>query len=92
MRYINPTPSTELAYFDEAAASYAVEFFEKYLVHTKGKWAGQPFKIDMEWQRYVIRNLYGWRRMSDGLRLYRRAYISVPRKNGKSEICAGIAL
>lgn len=92
MRYINPTPSTDTAYFDEAAASYAVEFFEKYLVHTKGKWAGEPFKVDMEWQRYVLRNLYGWKRVTDGLRLYRRAYISVPRKNGKSEICAGIAL
>lgn len=92
MRFINPTPSPELAYFDEEAANYAVDFFEKHLVHTIGKWAGLQFKIDMEWQQYVLRNIYGWKRITDGLRLYRTAYISVPKKNGKSELCAGIAL
>lgn len=92
MRFTSPIPSNDTAYFDKAAAAHAVSFFDDRLVHTKGRWAGQPFKIDMEWQRYVIRSLYGWRRRKDGLRLYRRAYISVPRKNGKSELCAGIAL
>ena len=60
-------------------------------MHTKGEWAGQPFKLQ-EWQRDgIIRPLFGWKR-EDGTRRYRRAYIEIPRKNGKSTLSAGIAL
>lgn len=69
----------------------AVVFFEQLLVHIKGELAGEPF-ILQDWQRdEVIRPLFGWRR-SDGTRRYRRAYVEVPRKNGKSTLVAGIAL
>lgn len=78
-------------YFDDAAADRAVEFFERFLVHTKGKWAGHKFEL-MEWQREeIIRPLFGWKR-KDGTRKYRTAYIEIPRKNGKSTLSAGIAL
>ena len=78
-------------YFDERAAAIAVAFFEKLLVHTKGDWAGGAFKLQ-PWQRdEIIRPLFGWKR-ADGTRRYRRAYIEIPRKNGKSTLCAGIAL
>ena len=78
-------------YFDERAAAIAVAFFEKLLVHTKGEWAGGPFKLQ-PWQRDdIIKPLFGWKR-SDGTRRYRRAYIEIPRKNGKSTLSAGIAL
>jgi phage terminase large subunit-like protein len=79
------------SYFDEAAADRACEFFERFLVHTKGKWAGRPFEL-MEWQKeQIIRPLFGWKR-KDGNRKYRTAYIEIPRKNGKSTLSAGIAL
>lgn len=78
-------------YFDDQAADRAVQFFERFLVHTKGKWAGHRFEL-MEWQKNeIIRPLFGWKR-ADGLRRYRTAYIEIPRKNGKSTLCAGIAL
>ena len=78
-------------YFDEQAAELAVRFFERLLVHCKGQWDGEPF-ILQKWQRdEVVRPLFGWRR-ADGTRKYRRAYIEVPRKNGKSTLAAGIAL
>ncbi len=77
--------------FDERAATVAVNFFERLLVHSKGEWAGLPFKLE-PWQRdYIIRPLFGWKR-PDGTRRYRTAYIEIPRKNGKSTLCAGIAL
>jgi phage terminase large subunit-like protein len=45
-----------------------------------------------EWERDgIIRPLFGWKR-ADGTRKYRRAYIEVPRKQGKSTLVAGIAL
>jgi len=78
-------------WFDERAADLACAFFERLLVHSKGGGAGEPFKL-LEWQREkVIRPLFGWKR-ADGMRRYRKAYIEVPRKNGKSTLAAGIAL
>lgn len=77
-------------YFDEAAAQHVVDFFERYLRHVKGRWAGQPFKLE-GWQREILRELFGWKRQ-DGTRRYRTFYLEIPRKNGKSTIAAGIAL
>lgn len=78
-------------WFDDEAADRAVTFFERFLRHVKGKWAGCKFELQ-PWQRdEIIRPLFGWKR-SDGTRRYRTAYIEVPRKNGKSTLAAGIAL
>jgi phage terminase large subunit-like protein len=83
-------PSSEF-YFDRQAADLAVRFFEGLLTHSKGEWAGKPFKLQ-PWQRDdIIRPLFGWKR-ADGTRRYRTAYIEIPRKNGKSTMCAGLAL
>lgn len=69
--------------FDKKAADQAVMFFEKLLLHSKGEWAGQPFVLQ-SWQRDdIIRPLFGWKR-ADGTRRFRRAYIEIPRKNGKA--------
>jgi phage terminase large subunit-like protein len=76
---------------DEAAAAKACEFFERFLRHAKGEWAGQRFALS-EWQRRdIIRPIFGWKR-PDGTRKYRKVYVEVPRKNGKSTLGAGIAL
>lgn len=78
-------------YFDEAAADRACEFFERFLRHAKGEWAGKPFRLDA-WQRdEIIRPLFGWKR-PDGTRRYRTVYVEVPRKNGKTTLMAGIGL
>lgn len=73
-----------------AAAARVVGFFRDCLVHTKGEWAGQPFRL-LPWQERVMRQLFGTLR-PDGLRQYRRAYIEVPRKNGKTSWVAGMGL
>lgn len=77
------------AWYDETAADRVVWFIETYLTHTKGEYAGAPFILE-DWQRQIVRDLFGWKR-SDGTRLYRRALIYVPRKNGKSTLGAAIA-
>lgn len=77
-------------YFDEAAADFAVEFFPALLKHSKGQHAGQPFHL-LPWQEKLVRDIFGWKR-PDGTRKYRRVYVEIPRKNGKSQIAAGIAL
>ena len=78
-------------YFDQKAADRAVAFFPRFLKHVKGDHAGQPFNL-LPWQEHdVIRPLFGWKR-EDGSRKYRRAYIEVPRKNGKSQLAGGVGL
>lgn len=78
-------------WFDEAAADMAVAFFTTHLRFTTGEWAGKPFRLE-PWQEHdIIRPTFGWRR-PDGTRRYRRVYVWIPRKNGKSELAAGMAL
>lgn len=79
------------AWFDHAAADAAVAFFHTYLHHTEAEWWGRPFML-APWQEHdVIRPAFGWKR-ADGSRLVRQLYLEVPRKNGKTELAAGIAL
>ena len=75
--------------YDKYLADYAVNFIEC-LCHTKGTWAGRPFKL-LEWQEQIIRDLFGTIK-KNGYRQFNTAYIEVPKKNGKSELAAAIAL
>ena len=75
--------------FDETAARHALAFFGV-LHHSKGEWAGQTFAPN-GWEVFIIASLFGWKR-ADGTRRFRRAYIEVPRKNGKSTLLAGLGL
>lgn len=78
-------------WFDEAAAAHAAEFFPRFLRHSKGEWAGKPFDL-LDWQRdKLIYPLFGWMR-PDGTRRFRKGYVEIPKKNGKSTIGAGISL
>jgi phage terminase large subunit-like protein len=77
-------------WFELAAADHVVKFFLKYLRHSKGQWAGEPFTL-LPWEDDALRRLFGWKR-ADGTRRFRRGGIWVPKKNGKSTIAAGIEL
>lgn len=77
--------------FSEARANRALKFISN-LTHTKDKWAGKPFD-PRPWQVEIIRELFGRMREDDpSRRSYRTCYIEIPRKNGKSEIAAALAL
>ena len=65
-------------------------FIEQELTHTKGKYAGQPFDL-LPFQRKIVRNLYGTKR-PNGKRRYTSAYVEIPKKNGKTELGAALAL
>ncbi len=76
-------------YFDNDAADRALRFFAM-LKQSDGKWRGQPFDLE-PWQAFIVWNLFGWRDAA-GNRRFRRAYVQVARKNGKSTLAAAIAL
>ena len=75
--------------YDKSAADYAVAFIEN-LCHTKGTWAGKPFEL-IDWQEQIIRDLFGTLK-ANGYRQFNTAYIEIPKKQGKSELAAAVAL
>jgi phage terminase large subunit-like protein len=75
--------------YDEAKAQHAVNFINC-LKHTKGQWRGVPFDL-LPWQDKIIRDIYGTVK-DNGYRQYNTAYIEIPKKNGKSELAAAVAL
>ncbi len=77
--------------FDEKKARRVVRFIEC-LKHTKGEFHGKPFKL-LPWQEKVIRDVFGTVRDEDpSMRQYTTAYIEIPKKQGKSELGAALAL
>jgi phage terminase large subunit-like protein len=77
-------------YFEPAAGKHACDFFERYCVHSRGAWAGQPFKL-LPWQRNdFLMPLFGWRR-ADGLPRFQKANLWCSKKTGKSTMAAGLA-
>ena len=77
------------SYYDKEYADFAVAFIES-LCHTKGTWAGKRFEL-MDWQEQIIRDLFGVLK-PNGYRQFNTAYIEIPKKNGKSELAAAVAL
>lgn len=78
-------------WFDEKAGSAAVAFFHDHLRFTEGEWAGKPFRLEGWQENDIIRPLFGWKR-ADGTRQFRRCIVWIPRKNGKTELAAGVSL
>ena len=77
------------SHYDKKKADRAVKFIEM-LPHTKGEWEGKPFWL-LPWQEQIIRDLFGIVK-AEGFRQFRTAYIEIPKKQGKSELAAAIAL
>ena len=86
------TPTKFMAsdsHYDKTAADYAVGFIES-LTHTKGTWAGKPFHL-LPWQEQLVRDVFGVLK-PNGYRQFNTAYCEIPKKMGKSELAAAIAL
>ena len=80
----------------EPRANHVRMFFEEILVHTKGKYARKAFLLTVwQWEE-IIRPLFGrvvWSSEHEQyVRRYSVAWIEIGRKNGKSELLAGIML
>ena len=68
-----------------------VRDFIEHLQFSAGEFRGKQFKLaDWQWE-CVIKPFFGTVD-DDGLRRYRFCYVEVPKKNGKSEIGAAVAL
>ena len=83
-RFMEPT-----SHYDKKKADFAVNFISC-LSHTKGKWAETPFVL-IDWQEKIIRDVFGTIK-ENGYRQFNTAYIEIPKKQGKSELAAAVAL
>lgn len=72
----------------ETRAARAIRLINQ-LTHTKGPFAGKTFDL-RPWQVKILKKLFTTRK--DGLRQYRTCLLMLPRKNGKSELCAALAI
>lgn len=74
--------------FDPRKATKATRFFERILRHPKERYS--PFDL-LDWQREILCRVFG-NVDEEGLRLIKRVFLEVGKKNGKSELAAGVAL
>ena len=83
-------PDRGLVYHPQKAWK-VIRYGELFCVHTKGRWANQPFK-HQGWQKFITGELFGWCNADSGLRRYRTALIEVPKRQGKTVYLAVIGL
>lgn len=75
-------------YFDEEKANQIIKFIE-ILPDPKTM---KTFPLS-SFQKFIIGSLYGWyRKDNNDIRKYKKAFISMARKNGKSLLISGVAL
>ncbi len=79
-------------YFDPKAAERVCRFIETQPL-TKGRWAAKSERFLLQpWQSFLTVVLFGWLRRDTNKRRFRRAFLLIPRKNGKSEWAAAVGL
>ena len=88
-KYVPTRFMAEDSHYDKSEADFAVNFIEN-LCHTKGTWARKKFEL-MDWQEQIIRDVFGTIK-PNGYRQFNMAYVEIPKKNGKSELAAAVAL
>jgi len=77
--------------FDEQKARRVLDFIEC-LKHTKGEFHGKPFLL-LPWQQQIVSDVFGTvRDENPEIRQFTQAYIEIPKKQGKSELGAALAL
>lgn len=83
-----PTPP-EAAPKKRTKGPAVVRWIESNCIFTNGEWIGRPFKL-LAWQKRLIYQLF---EVDDsGLRRYRWCLLGIPKKNGKTELAAALAL
>jgi len=96
-RYIDDLKKSKskefLYYYNENAGARVCRFIECWKIF-EGPKAGEDIKL-MPWQCFIVCNIFGWL-CKDGARKdkrrYRRAYIELPRGQGKSLLSSALAL
>ena len=74
-------------YFDRAAAEHVIAFFPTFLTLEDGR----PFDLP-PWLQFCYGSIFGWKRVSDGLRKYVYGFFETSKGSGKTPSGGGIGL
>ena len=88
----DPFRDSEGCEFDPEAAEAYIGFIEEHCTHIEGVLAGKLFLME-KWERAIVANLFGWYKLDflgRTVRRYRKCFIYIPRKNGKTPLVAAI--
>ncbi len=88
-RWIDESPDSGYT-LNHTYGMHIIDFFEQFLVHTKGKKAGQPFVLS-PFQQFTLYNVFGWLD-KNGNRRINEVYEKIGKKNGKTAVMAGLGL
>ena len=89
-RLINDIESG-LYFYDTDNSDLRIEYIETFCRHTKSPFYGKPFILEL-WEKAVIEAFYSFKDIKTGLRRFKKCILLIARKNGKSTLCAGLAL
>lgn len=78
-------------YFDPQEADRCVNWIHRIGRHVFGPQRGQKFRLS-HWQVWIVRELFGWRRLGTRFRRYKYLFLFIPRKNGKTLFVALLTL
>lgn len=78
-------------YFDANSAERFFRFCRTVLRLSEGQFDGTPFELQPS-QQFICGSLFGWKRIKDDKRRFRRAYIEQGKGNGKSPMVGAIGL
>ena len=69
-------------FYSPQRANHILEFAENYCRHSKGKYGGQPVRLEL-WEKAILAAIFGFVDI-EGNRKYREVLLIVGKKNGKS--------
>lgn len=77
-------------FYSPKRANHILEFAENYCRHSKGKFGGQPVRLEL-WEKAHLATVFGFIDIN-GNRKYRKSKLIVAKKNGKSLLASIVGL
>ena len=75
--------------FDPVKAGRIIAWLELMPYVEGGPWPTPTLRLAL-WQKFIYGSIFGWVKKESGLRRFSKAFIFVPRKNGKTTPLAGV--
>jgi phage terminase large subunit-like protein len=73
-------------YFDPAAGQHPIDFIQEFCIPPES----EECMVLTPWQHLFLYITYGWKRIADNTRRFRRAYLEIAKKNGKTSLAAAL--
>jgi len=84
------TDNSSEYYYSPKRANHVIEFGENYCKHSKGKFGGQPVRLEL-WEKAHLATVFGFIDI-EGRRKYQESLLIVGKKNGKSLLASIVGL